>query len=607
MTRVVGFEGSFPAEAVATWGAAALSDGEWVWNAYSGLRRPAADSAALFEEGGVWPINPPIDLREGESPRWATVVAVRYGQPTAALFIPGTEPLARKRQKGIIYYVLPDRLVFDRYASEVATAIVQHVLERDLARDEERTLVHAGLAFRPHDPFLHAVRVLRSDRRERSVRISEAALRSERDRRLFHAVLAACAEETSTYLLKYENGIAHGGGLEVGAAAEQFAAIRDVDGPLRKKVTEIAPFLASLDSMPSMRCTGLRAASAGLEFSVSVKGEGKLAKIARYLQLEFFQDAIRGNISDDLASNPEFMGALRRVVAPTPETSLYQRPLGAEDIESVTTQAVFAKPPRTDAPVRALGFIAGARDNLRNFEVRLAPGVRELVSAVEGAHGASPKGAEFASHRNDFLFIPAICILEREVYDECRTKFRLQSIQLFEADGAHTIDAVPSGIVRGAFLIGQNIEVRRTKTHELIVDNKPIGPIGQPPTIDTASSWLEHFAKWAAEYELTAALDCDTRWLPAIHPRNPTVLERVCVVLYVAGDRLPLRQLCERVYVSFATLSPVRNWQVVRLAERFTEYITYDGDAETMTLTTKGEAFARAYLAASATTVPTAE
>lgn len=605
MTSVIGFEGIWPTESVVAWGAAALHDGAVIWNSFSRHTTKASTLQQLPPSESYTSIEP-ISIRDEYKNASVVVVGIRSVSTFAHHFKVDTGKLGGflqyKRSKGCLYYIFKDRSSFDGYVSEVISGLVFHLLKERIDHAVARELLTNALTLAPHSPHLHALRVIFSDFAVRPLQVARSCVRGERDIATFEAIVKACRPKPVDYWLKYQDGIAAGGGLDIDVAAKQFQALAAIDKKVKPYLVKRIPFLESEADVPSFRLRKFASRSADIAFGVDVEGEPLISRVARYMELQLFQDILRGNIPSELSSDPEFMSHVETLVHPTADTILLQRPLGDEEDEREDERVYFEdifieKDARPDTTLTLLGYTQGTAREVRAIEIKLFPGFREIVSLEKNGHGHPPLGTEIYRSRHDFLFRPAIFTLQKFVDTKGRSKFFLQSVHMVERDERHLLSAIPSTIVPGAFLLENDLEVHHADGGRIDVNDVELWPGHEQINVVTADKWMMRYAKWCKRRELERAEAFAATWVPPAKPKTPSAIMRVLIALDDHGGSHLIGDLIASLYETYGVA--IRRNNTRREVRNNHELVTFDtDDDERVSITPLGRLHVRIHKAA---------
>lgn len=604
MTQIIGLEGRWPDDVLVAWGAAALLlDDGMIRNTITGAVLPQSDWHRLIQHGHAYSLPEPIPIRLEYTYKKMLVVGIRGDRKSHDLFLPDTGRtggiVASKRSRRLLFYVFMDRDSFDSYSGEVAASIAWNVLKQKPDEPNLLELVTAGLLIAPIDAQLHALRVVLSTNRERTLAVARAILSKSTGIQLFEGLLRALdADQDVDYWINYHDGIAEGGGLDVDTAVKQLGALSKIQKRLIPILQSLYPFLQSEESIPSYRLRQLKAASADLGFGVSLEGRPLIDRVARYLEIQLLQEVLRGNLPKELTDDREFLEDLHQLCRPSPETTVRQRPLQKSEDEAVVFEP-FDEPTtaRHDTTIRALCYIEGAYKQLRRIEVRLGPEMGAIVVSTEKtANDSTPAGAHLIQQDpSRFLFRPSLVYLDRYVDDQSRYRWYLSSIDvLSEGESVEIVDT-PSAIVSGAFFRGPVMRLEKTGLTEYAVGGATF-QVADPPTPAGARQWLQRFSQISARHELEHGLLDDVSWCPPAKVRPPSALMRILLVLnHTADGRLLLPELISR--VNRIAEAHVRRGNTRRELKNNPELVTIDmEDDEVICITDLGRRHAQIYL-----------
>jgi hypothetical protein len=603
MKRVVGFEGSWPTSALIAWGAAAVEDDVALTNTSTGHSTSPLSKADLVTSGALTLLPDAIELRPEHESLALIVLALRKDNDQFQLLVPDTGRLGgvagTKRSKTVNFYVFRDRTAFAQYASDIAERVTSSVLRSPRSDESTRALISSALILMPSSPYLHALRAyFAATDQGRAAAVSRSALFDETARRTFDQLLAALTlkpTSASQYWLKYEDGIADGGGLDADDAAQQFGALAKIHKKILPILVDQTPFLESSDEIPSPRVHELQAASANIGFGIALPNRPLFERVARYFELQMIQDIVRGNVPLDLQDDGDFQDALSRLLNPSPDTRVLQTPLGQVEPEPVAFQAPFeAQNAQADARMVLFGTVEGITGEVRRAELKFFPQVRESVSTTDDGNGHSPEGHTVFYNRNDFLFRPAVFGVERFVDPNRRYRFFLQSCQILDAGDSVEIDAIPSSVVTGAFLQPPSpVSVAVTSGGGVTIAGIDMC-MRQSPSLSSVRCMLVEFEQWAKAYEISVAERGEARWVKPVQPRRPSALYRLLIALSAKGGSAVVTDVIVEINRRFDTM--VRRNNTFREIGRNRELLGSDEeDDDKIQLTPRGQLFVRIY------------
>lgn len=593
---VIGLEGHLPVDALVAWGAAAIVRGDVVRNSRSGASIPRDEIERVVADGHLSCFDAiDIDDNHADLPLLAVLVNLRSDYKT--LFLVDTGRIGglvgTGQWEGWQIYVFSGPAAFAGYAD---TAI-QQVLHEVLYGETQSTLaslppIRGALALAPDNPVLNALRVyLADDRAEMVKRFARASLREPAAQDEFETWLTALSNKTDDYELKYNDGIAQGGGVDIDAAAALFANLRSLTRPIERVVRDQYRFFQPI---PAPRLHELRAASAELHFVPSVTGRSLGERVARYLTLRLLQQTLDGSPPRALANSPEVRSATARVIRPTPETTLLHKPLGEKERHAVFYSPESVRQVERSAELWFLGAISGLERDL-TIELRLFPKLRVVVSAIDNGLGQPPEGVDVIRERGTFLRMPCIFSLVRESDEAGHGRFWLQTMKLLIPGQAGVVSAVPSSVVDGAFVTDVRLEV------SFDGESVQVSPLGVIPragdgTLPSVRAFLMAYAKMSMDSELSGASGM-SRWIPPLRPQPPSALGRVVLALDALGGEAHQRDIVLQIHQQFGALVRTNNTrrEVINCPDLL-EFVA--PDEQVIRLTEKGRRFCSVYRAA---------
>ena len=301
------------------------------------------------------------------------------------------------------------------------------------------------------------------------------------------------------------------------------------------------------------------------------------------------QEIVRGNVPRDLQGDADFQAALSALLNPDPDTRVLQTPLGQLESEPVAFQSPFeVRSARPDARLRLFGAVEGITKEVRRAELKFSCSVRESVSTTDDGQGNAPEGNSLFQRQNDFLFRAAIFGATRYVDQNGRYRFYLNSCSVLSSGEAAQIDAVPSSVVLGAFLVlPAPMWVSVAATGEVTIDGTSIGST-QRPNLQTMGQMLSQFESWARDVEISVAEKGLGNWVRAVHPRRPSALYRLMVALDARGGSGVVSDVIADVNELFDTA--VRRNNTFREITRNQELLETDSDDDDfIRLTDRGQ------------------
>jgi hypothetical protein len=549
MIRVFGFEGTRPDDANIAWGAAALLvKPDTLLNAHSRLTVPLADLSKTDATESVVALPDDVVVSEDDAASDITVAAIRRSEHSHLFLVrknTQSGEIARRIRGQTTFYVFATKADFAAYADRVAGQVIVELLKKEPdAREVQQRLIYDALVLAPHHPHLHALRTLTAPDIKATERLARASLRSDSDREAFRQFLEALTADSIDYRMKYEGGIAAGQGLDIEDAVQQFGALKTVISKgLIPHLRKVIPFLRTDEVELPMQRVLLHAGSAEIIFSVNVKDESRLRRVARYLELQYLQDALQGNLPATFPHDSTFLQAFEQVLQPTVDTVLTHKPFGAVDFEDVVIQPFVSTGIREDAPFEILGAPQGASSELKRIDIKFFPFMREAVSLEDDGSGSPGLGRHHFRERNDFLFRPFVFKVQRISDSTHRHRFFLLSSRLLDVNVPDRITAIPSTVVPGAYLIDLDLPIVVSEGG-LTIGNDYIGETPESPSFNTWESFLHEYGQWCQNYEFTRGATADAKWLPPSKAKPPTKTIRVLMVLAELGEAaVPLSQV----------------------------------------------------------------
>lgn len=583
MIRVYGFEGSWTDDCYVAWGAAALLlDDGLIRNAYSKLTIAQHVVESDGSQESIAKLPPDVEIDDEYALSDVTVVALRR---TSRSFLFTTRKgkqsgeIARRPYgaTGLVYYVFSDRQSFDKYVEHVVAKVVGHILKEEKKPDSEKLdIIYDALVLAPHDPYLHGLRVLAASDREATRELAESSLRDEDDRRAFSQFVDVCTRDDFVYRLKYDRGIGEGGGLEIKDAKRQFEALETVESKLIPFVRRANPYLPS-DTQPAPRVL-LKTGSAELEFSVKVKDQSLLQRIARFLEIQRIQDVVRGNVPDVLAQDKAFTEALDRLVKPTAETVVTHKPLDKSDTEyeDVVVSPFVSGETIDQGPFSILGAPQAATREIKRIDLRLSMSMREAVSVEDSGGGGPPLGSALFRKRNDFLFRPFVFSVWRRIDSSGRHRFWLQSVKPLEHEQSEVVflSAIPSLVNPGGFMTSLQLPVSLAANGVVSIAGATVGAV-LPHNLETWAEFMSSFTKWCGQYELEHGLDEGVEW---IQPPRPTIARsvRIALALQELGGTSTVSRVRDFSNQRFGKDGVLTTGLVNKMAEDFPEFFSLD-------------------------------
>jgi hypothetical protein len=593
---VVGFEGDLGTDFHVTWGTAAVRVGDQLVNPTTGLKTSIDQLDRLAHEGALFRFQREIPIAEAEATNHLILVAVRQESPHARIL-----SVEKGRHGGIVQrtsrdkvtiYVVRDRDAFAGFTKDAVHRIIRTVFDTVDGADHA-DLVRAGLVLDPAHPYLNALRVyLTKDQPAHAARLARACVRGHKGQAAFEEILNALNSGSKTHILEYEKGVASRGGLDVGYAVRILNAIKTVVERLRKEVRQDYPFLPT--QVPPPHLLKLEPGSARLHFTSGTDPEKPSEqapigeRVARYLELRALEKALQGDVPPELL-NPAFDEALERIVQPSPETSLRQKPFEKADAEPVFVDNTLPAGDLREDHVTLLGVITGILTDVQKVEIRIfpGPGGRLLVSTTDNGSGGEPVGLEQIETSSAPIHRLAVINLLRRSDLQGHQKFYLEGLWLVRPGQERHVLTIPSSLVRGAFRL---IEPRQVAIQS---DSFVFGRESLPqfrPIKSRIYEWLRAYQEVAERIEVSDAREA---WYPAPRPRASS-LARVVVSLEALGGKTFANEIAEEISRRFDTIVRINNTRrEVRAHPRILEFL--DEREKVVKLTAYGRQWAEAY------------
>ena len=547
--RVIGFEGSRDDGSPVNWGTAAIADEDRILNAVTRQRSALDRLDELVEDGHLTRFKRPlqIDTKAAELP--LVVVELVRASPLFPFLAADTGRIggltANRAGREHYVYIFDGQESMDLYAHEIASRIAQELLYRDWSgkRPLAAALVNAGLVLTSQHPALNALRVawLPESRRDRARSLALACIESEADTEAFTDLLdALTAGDDETYVIKYEEGIAQGGGLDVDQGARILGGAKSAHAPLAKEVVRRHPYLSE---PPPPRFNNMMAASATLHFTAHIEGRPLGEAVARRLELRMLERGVRGEAlpvmpEEQRAKLEKAIDTLRR---PDDETTVSHVPIGKTESEPLSgdIDKPRARVHRSE-PLTMLGYQSGMINDADQVEIMVFPPVgnhhrgRLLLKTHDDGDGNEPIGVRPLQEGGDLLsHVMAVTIL-RIVDAHGRESTHLRKVKPLGVGGHVVVTAIPSSVVDGAVMYGLYLDVRRPSSNRIVCDLGAVKGTGQL-TLRGAREWMEQYAARCQAYELAGHHNVPVRyWRPA-RPHAPSALHRLLVVLKAEG------------------------------------------------------------------------
>lgn len=154
MKQVIGFEGAWPADSAATYGATAIQDGETIINGITGSAMPLTRLSEAVRDGQLTLLDK--EGPTGPLPTW--VVAFRR-KPD--FMLPLLTTPADVESDDNLYYFKSNLVDFELFREKIVNYVLNLLLLPNLlrAKDSRSEILAVALTFGPKNPYVHAVRV----------------------------------------------------------------------------------------------------------------------------------------------------------------------------------------------------------------------------------------------------------------------------------------------------------------------------------------------------------------------------------------------------------------------------------------------------------------
>jgi hypothetical protein len=597
--EIVGVEGIVPDDAPVAWGAAAVSDGERLYNNFTGVSTPLADLTRLRDEKHLHVFKKPLAITDDDALDELIVLMVNRRTDFEDSLRPDPGRLGgvvtHAHSKAWRYYVFSGRDAFNVYATVAAHTVIEQVLYAGPPRTaHNRDLVRIALTLAPGHPELNALRAY-LDERPNVERLARASVRPATSMQAFDLLLAAMRSEAEDYELKYEHGAAEGGGFDVDIAITTLRAIESANDEFSPFLQRNYPFIKAV---PPPRLREMLAASAELHFVPNIQGRPLGERVARYLAIYFLQQSLSGNKPPEVALSEQLHQALRTIARPTESTTLQQKKLSEVEREDVHQPEQHVAESTFSEELRVLGIVSGLTQDSR-AELWIGPERRFFVSTTDDGQGQAPIGAEAIRGDGRFLRRPCIFVLVRESIESGSEQFHLRSMAVLQLGDTSEVTAVPSGVLPGAFVVGLTLDIEYREDASIVT---PIGIFADVTdgTLATAKRWLTDYRAACNEFEITED-PAHLQWLPPSKKEKATSLQRVMVILHELRGAGLATDVVAGINERFDAIVRVNNTR--REVGHHPDLLQYTDDAQKiLALTPRGAAYIAAYIAAGGAT-----
>lgn len=604
-TVVVGLEGAWPAEAAVAWGAAAIArtDAEGgvsaVRNGITGHAIRQADFAQLLNDGAITE-TPKIAIDDNVGQ--VVVFAVRRAFQGQSFFLNDVSALARRGTKEFWYRVYEYPQQFERFVGRVVNDVTGSIL-REPARSDADAIMRALAIMAPQDPLVHATRrlVAPEESKRRVDRTARATLDTQQRRKDYEQLIRVLEGESYRYELKYTGGIAEGGGMDLDRTVTQLSALERLHKAFRPILVKKHAIFESQEDVPAPRLYELRAASAGLHFEVNIKGEAPLARLARFFELRMLEDAVSGQIEEELSSDVSFMEDMQTLLHPSDDTLVEQKRPDAEEYQEIEFAPITREKMEPADRFVCFCFLQGIISEARNVELKVAPKLRYTVSTRNNGFGGPPEGVSTIARGREFLFEATVASLTRfTTPSRTREKIYAEGLHVLASEGPAEFSWIPSFLAPGAFLRVGSHRAHRDRHGVLLLDGSPVMQGLLDPRHERIAGWLELFARWCVGVELESSPRTED-WIVPVRPRDASALARVLDVLQDLDGSAPFDRLVTGLQERYGSrVRPNNTRRAIAANSRFVRLLDDEGDDETrvearVELTADGVRAARVY------------
>lgn len=593
---ILGFEGVPPSSAPIAWGLAVLAHDERLF--HSATRSPVSESLdELVSQSRVSALPRAIEVDE------------RFVQETPVVLMVSRDPELRSylridpgragggietlRTSTHVYYAFRSFEQFCAVRDTEANTVVREVLGRSPPVAEARRVLRSALVLHARHPELLALSMHFTPGRHKRAALSlaRASLASSDDAlNRFNAMHDACSASFEALRLKYEDGVATGGGLDVDVASRILTAFKNAGNRLQTIYQGQLDFLPKSAPLPRLRT--LEAHSAELVFASRTDAKDTLGeRVARHFLLSLVTEALVAP-EDSPASDPKLSAALGKIVSPSPETTLSLRTPASSRYVTVASRDIAQAGGVDERTLRLLAFHVGLIER-GSIELRLLPRSPRSspirVRAVGEAGGDEPEGVEYLRTRNNFLYEPFVVTLRWQASED-DVSFALERVDT--VTDSPTIDALPSTIVDGAFLVGLKLPVQAVDRDTVDVALCRFSGVASPSKA-SMESWLALYASAARELEFAEATTDSVKWLVPPTPPAPSALDRVAVSVDALGGSAAVDDVVEEIVRRYRPVRGVRRNNTRRVVIENPGLLRFETSGRAIELTDHGRVYAR--------------
>ncbi len=509
MTSVVGYEGRRAADAVASWGAAAVErDGQLI-NGVTGHTLAAGDGvlANLAARGRLTLFNLALEL-----PARARVPEIvfqcqrsffeewRLGTYIDDSLILDYHAQAGDDDKRWTTIVFKKKSSFTMFREHCAAALAHILLYPDGEPVQTKKVLSAGLVLSAHHPVLNAFRAWQEPNDATWAKMCRASVQTEGGQSTFDDIIEGwrAADNKDRWALYYKSKDNAVKGIASEDALNLFGALVKVNTVYSATLKRDYPFLKK---PPANHFDRFEAASARFEFISATVKSSPGEQVARFLETRMLQRALDGNLPPD--PKPELTEAIAVIARPPQYTEVEQKPMGEVSLRPIlqtelVPDAQLPKPTWASSSERMtlLGYHSGTMDDAKKTQLTLSPDCWRTVHRDEETRGAD----DFRNARRT-LYLPVVFEVVREVSSRGTYSYRLKSIELLGVE-ARQVTALPSQLVRDAFLLDCKVKVSFAKAEGVLHVDATTLSIGTVPTIDRAHEWMRRFGDLCTGREL---------------------------------------------------------------------------------------------------------
>jgi|GEM_PF-3014214 len=600
MSVVRGFEGNVGGAIPVSWGAAVVDEDGQLVNSVSGHASAISSIEELAREGFATP-TPDMPLPTDVPIHGLQVVAIDTAERFSDLLCVDTGKagglVAHAQRKGHQYYVFDSARSRKRYSNHRIDVLLNRLLYAlpPLQGPDTDRLLDMALALDPRHPAVHAVRCYYACD-EYAEQVARASVEPQGEGE-FEALLDALTTVGDDYSISYEGGIAAGGGLDVDAASRTLRNLRALHD---QSASRLAAHYSFLDAKPpAPRFREMKAASATLVFAADIEERSLGEKLSRVLELRLLESLLRGQQPSWLPRTEQLASAILAVTRPSPDTRVRHR-RGHSEYEHVRPSSGEVEDvDLASDEVSVFGVQTGIIDNASRIEATIFPTRVLTVSAIDDGAGEVPSGAKLLPRTDDVLFRPTSFVLERRVDAKRRERFLLKGFEWLGVGSSETVRAIPSSIVKGAFLVDIELRVERPQENLLRVGDESYEGL-RHRQLEASKKLVRWWAEQCKRLELTFAQLELGRWLPPAKPPKITALNRLLVALHGLGGAAHQSLAVAKVNEIFDTNVRVNNTR--REVLRNPDKVEFgEGEEPILRLTSIGKAYARVWSAISTT------